>query len=116
VVIKITENFGRSIQNFICYHLNERRILKANSEFIRLYYLLKLLLLVYRKIRSKKLVELKELFDNILQVTKKDRINFMQFHELIRKNFEFLTRTDIISMYQTTLGIFESQKNNTDFF
>lgn len=40
----------------------------------------------------------------------------MQFHELMRKNFEFLTRADIVRMYQTTLGILESQKSETDFF
>jgi hypothetical protein len=62
LVLKLTETFGRNIQNFICYHINERKINKNKQEFIRVYYLLKVLLLIYHKIRVKKVEEFREYF------------------------------------------------------
>ena len=61
-MLRLTESFGRNIQNFICHHLNERKIIKNRQEFIRVYYLLKVLLLIYRKVRVKKVEEFRDYF------------------------------------------------------
>jgi hypothetical protein len=116
LLLRLTDAFGRNIQNFICHHLNERRITKAGQEFVRLYYLLKVLLLIYRKVRVKKIDEFRQCFESVLAVTRRPTLTFIQFCELLKKNFEFLPRGDACSMYRTTCALFESQKSQPNFY
>jgi hypothetical protein len=116
LLLRLTEGFGRSVQNFICHHLNERRIVKAGQEFVRLYYLLKVLLLIYRKVRGKRMEEFRECFEGVLAVTRRSSLTFIQFCELLKKNFDFLPRTHACSMYRTTCALFEAQKAQPNFY
>ena len=52
----------------------------------------------------------------MLQVTKKPFLTFLQFNELLKKNFEFLNRSDSCRMYKVTYALFESQKNQPNFY
>jgi hypothetical protein len=83
---------------------------------VRLYYLLKVLLLIYRKVRAKRVEEFKECFESVLSVTRKNTLTFLQFCELLKKNFDFLPRAHACSMYRTTCALFESQKSQPNFY
>lgn len=116
LLLRLTDCFGRNIQNFICHHLNERKIVKGSNEFVRVYYILKVLLLIYRKVRVKKVDEFRQCFESVLAVTRRSTLTFLQFGELLKKNFEFLTRSDACKMYRATYALFESQKNQPNFY
>jgi hypothetical protein len=83
---------------------------------VRVYYILKVLLLIYRKIRTKKIDEFRQCFESVLAVTRRTTLTFLQFSELLKKNFEFLPRSDACRMYRTTFALFESQKNQPNFY
>lgn len=93
IAMLVLTNYNRKVKDLVFSHLDSKKILKNKLILIDPAFVLRLLLEIYRKSKTKKMLKLQMIFKDISQFNGVPIMKFSHFRELMEKNYSFLPKS-----------------------